>query len=190
VAAAPPTLIDDASLVVAVQAGDHEAYGLLFSRHYESVRRACVRRLANGVEADEVVQAAFVRAYERIDQCGGERRFGAWVHVIAARMCIDVVRRRSRTTPAEDPLEGRLAPTTDGLPEEEILAAERRRQVRVALSALSSRQRDVVIARDLEGRRPPEIAASLGMTLSAVDSLLLRGRRHLASTLLSLVSSG
>jgi RNA polymerase sigma-70 factor (ECF subfamily) len=173
-------LEDDASLVLAVQAGDTEAYAELFRRHYPSVRRACARRLRAVAEADEVAQAALVGALERIDRCGGERRFGAWVQVIAQRLCIDTIRAEARTTPREDPLAGgerELGPNT---PEDRALDADRAAALRAALSTLPPRQRDVVIARDLEERRPPEIAAAFGLSIGAVDSLLLRARRRLA----------
>jgi hypothetical protein len=48
------------------------------------------------------------------------------------------------------------------------------------LATLPPRQREVIVARDIDGQRPGEIAASLGLTLSAVDSLLLRARRRVA----------
>ncbi len=172
-------LDDDAALVLAVQAGDSEAFGELFRRHYPSVRRACARRLRDMSEADEVAQAAFVRAYERIDRCGGERRFGAWVQVIAQRLCIDSMRSRARTTPQEEPIRADRA-VGPNLPEEQLLRQQRASDVHTALKALPPRQRKVVIARDIEERRPGEIAAALGLSIGAVDSLLLRARRRLA----------
>jgi RNA polymerase sigma-70 factor (ECF subfamily) len=170
---------DDAALVRAVQAGDVSAYAELFRRHHPAVRRACARRLRNAADADEIAQAAFVRALERIDRCGGERRFGAWVQVIAQRLCIDAIRAQARTMPHEQPVQGdvELGPNA---PEERILDLDRAAALRVALSTLPPRQRDVVIARDVEERRPPEIAAALGLSIGAVDSLLLRARRRLA----------
>lgn len=170
---------DDAALVLAVQAGDVEAYAELFRRHHPAVRRACARRLRNAADADEIAQAAFVRALERIDRCGGERRFGAWVQVIAQRLCIDAIRAQARTMPHEQPVTGdvELGPNA---PEDRILDLDRATALRAALSTLPPRQRDVVIARDVEERRPPEIAAALGLSIGAVDSLLLRARRRLA----------
>ncbi len=171
-------LDDDRALVYAVQQGDTEAYSALFRRHYPAVRKACARRLGNVVEADEMAQAAFVRALERISQCQGDRRFGPWVHVIARYLCIDATRARAKVTPEEEPVpEDRSG---GGLPEDGILDLERRRAVRLALDQLPERQRDVVIARTFENRRPVEIAASLGLSVAAVDSLLLRARRGLA----------
>ena len=171
----------DAALVTAAQEGDSEAFAELFRRHHHAVRRACARRLGDLKEADEIAQCAFVRAWERIDQCRGERRFGGWVQVIAHRQCIDALRERGRATPTASPLDDMNAlSSTDG-PEDSVLRAEVAGFVQLALADLPPRQRDVVVARDLEGRRPGEIAAALGLSLGAVDSLLLRGRRRLAT---------
>jgi RNA polymerase sigma-70 factor (ECF subfamily) len=180
-------LDDDSALVIAVQAGDVAAYDELFRRHYQSVRRVCARRLGDAAEADEVAQAAFVRAFERIDRCEGDRRFGAWIQVIAHRLCIDSIRTRTRTRPDAEPIKGE-APVGrivsglfgDELPEESLLRHERAEKIHEALRLLPERQREVVVARHMEGRRPPEIAAALGLSVGAVDSLLLRARRRLA----------
>ena len=172
---------NDASLVHAAQQGDSAAFGELFRRHYSGVRRVCARRLGNLVDADEVAQAAFVRAFERLDRCQGDRRFGGWVQMIAHNLCVDTHRARARTTPDEEPLKGEAAVGPNG-PEDALMRSEQAQLVRDALASLPERQRDVVVARDLEGRRPTEIAAAFGLTLGAVDSLLLRGRRRLAST--------
>lgn len=81
----------DAGLVQLAQAGDGEAFAELFRRHYPAVVATCGRR--GLADAEEVAQAAFVRAFERIDRCQGEARFGAWVQVIARH-----VRARTRET--------------------------------------------------------------------------------------------
>jgi RNA polymerase sigma-70 factor (ECF subfamily) len=172
----------DASLVRAVQGGSRDAFSELFRRHYPSVRQACARRLGDPLEADDVAQAAFVRALERIEQCDGPRRFGAWVHVIARRLCVDCQRARARTSLEESPVPVEL-PSAGGPddPLESLLGRERAQHVRAALSTLSERQRVAVLARAVDGRPPGEIAASLGVSVSAVDSLLMRSRRRLAS---------
>lgn len=170
--------LDDAALVRAVQQGDSEAFAGLFDRHYDHVRRVCGRRLNNPVEADEVAQAAFVRAFERIHQCTGDRRFGAWVQVIAGRLCADTWRAMARTTPVDEPLAGEAGLGRDEC-EEAVLRNEQAAAVHQALATLPSRQREVIIARDVEGRRPSEIAAALAVSVGAVDSLLLRARRRM-----------
>ncbi|MHB8661363.1 MAG: RNA polymerase sigma factor [Acidimicrobiales bacterium] len=171
--------LDDSALVQAAQHGDHDAFAELFRRHYPTVRRVCARRFGSISEADEVAQAAFVRAFERLHQCEGERRFGAWVQVIAYNLGADARRASARSTIVDEPAmaDAVLGPNHC---EDHVLRAERVAEVRELLDRLPPRQREVIIARDLEGRRPGEIAASLGLSLGAVDSLLLRARRRMA----------
>jgi hypothetical protein len=71
-----------------------------------------------------------------------------------------------------------------------VLGQERAAQVRQALADLPDRQRRAVIARDWEGLRPGEIADRLGLTVGAVDSLLLRARRGLALSYRRLAGEG
>lgn len=172
--------LDEASLVRAAQAGDADAFAVLFRRHHDTVRRVCARRLADAGDADDVAQAAFVRAYERIDQCAGDRRFGAWVQVIALRLCGDVWRARARTTPVADPVPWVGAAGGTDSCSDALLRKERAAAVRGALATLPARQREVIVARYVEGRRPRDVAAALAVSVGAVDSLLLRARRRLA----------
>lgn len=174
------TTEQDAEVVRAVQAGRTEAFGELYRRHYPSVRRATLGRLGNAVDADEVAQAAFVRAFERIDRCAGERRFGPWVHVIARRLCVDTLRARARTQPERVPVTDERPSQEPVDPEELVLHQEEVRHLHAALRTLSSRQRAAVMARAVDERPTSEIAASWGLSTGAVDSLLLRARRRLA----------
>ena len=167
----------DSSLVRAVQAGDLEAYSELFRRHYPDVQRACAKRMACPLEAEEIAQAAFVRALERIEQCKGDRQFGGWVQIIARHLCVDALRARSRVMPSEMPMSEDHADGTE--PHDSLFDAERTMQVRRALDSLPPRQRHAVTAR-AEGTGPSEIADDLGLSVGAVDSLILRGRRKLA----------
>ncbi len=180
---------DDGDLVLAVQRGDVDAFAQLYRRHYPAVRRACQRRLSDVHEADEVSQAAFVRAFERIHQCAGERRFGPWIHVIARSLCMDAFRAHARVEPREEPLAGGYDHRPNE-PEESLLSSERADQVQQALASLPDRQRRAVIARDWEGLRPGEIAERLGLSVGAVDSLLLRARRRLALSYRRLAGEG
>ena len=176
-----PSRPTDCDLVRAVQEGGPDAYSELFRRYYPSVHRACVRRLGNTLDAEEVAQATFVKAFERIDQCEGPRRFGPWVHVIAQRLCVDTVRARARVSPEEVPVPAAETPSEGTTPEESILDGEEILHLQQALSTLSRRQREAVVARAVEERGPGEIAESLGVSVGAVDSLLLRARRRLAT---------
>lgn len=174
----------DADLVDAAKAGDSAAFGELYRRHFPAVRRACERRVPSA--GDDIAQAAFLRALDRIDQCGGDRRFGAWVQTIAVRMCTDHHRSSTRIDDAEWDFDRFASLRADSSPERELLAAEQRRHLVAAFAALPDRQREVIRSRDVDERRPTEIAAALGVSVAAVDSVLLRARKRVADAYRSL----
>jgi RNA polymerase sigma-70 factor (ECF subfamily) len=167
----------DAGLVQLAQSGNGEAFAELYRRHYPAVVATCARRRA--ADAEEVAQAAFVRAFERLDRCQGEARFGPWVQVIARHVSVDVARSRARDLAR--PVVAVQPGSVGDWPEEHALRQERVETLRSVMGRLPRRQREVLYARDVEGRRPPEIAAALGLSLGAVDSLLLRARRAAAA---------
>jgi RNA polymerase sigma-70 factor (ECF subfamily) len=167
----------DARLVQLAQAGNAEAFAELYRRHYPAVVATCIRRRT--ADAEEVAQAAFLRAFERIDRCQGDARFGAWVQVIARHVSVDVARSRSRDLAR--PAVAVLPTASADWPEEHALRQERVETLRSVMGRLPRRQREVLYARDVEGRRPPEIAAAFGLSLGAVDSLLLRARKAAAA---------
>ncbi len=103
--------------------------------------------------------------------------------MIARRLCLDCVRARARASLEETPVlvEQPSAGPHAGDPVESVLGRERAQYLHAALATLSDRQRAAVVARAVEERPPDEIAASMGVSVSAVDSLLMRSRRRLAS---------
>src|SRR5438046_6604393 len=95
-------LCRDRVLVERYQAGDAAAFDELYRRYYHRLERFCRKRVGDSHEAEEVAQEAFVRALSALPRLEGERRFYPWVSVIAARLCVDTHRRRSRTSPSDD----------------------------------------------------------------------------------------
>lgn len=109
----------------------------------------------------------------------GPAPVGAWLHRVAANLCLDRLRRRRGVALDEaaepaDPQPGAL---------ERLAAADRATALSAALAALPDRQRAAVILRHFEERSNPEIAQALGVSVEAVESLLARGRRALAAAL-------
>src|SRR5690349_8000237 len=89
----------DRALVELFQSGDGRAFEDLYRRYFQRVYRYCLKRVGDPIEAEELAQETFVRAYSAMPRLGGERRFYPWISVIAGRLCVDHHRRRNRTTP-------------------------------------------------------------------------------------------
>src|SRR5246127_5804233 len=86
--------ISDAMAVERTLAGEREAYRVLVERHSAYVYRLAYRMTGNREDAEEVVQEAFLRAYQKLQQFAGNANFGTWVYRIAANYAIDRLRQR------------------------------------------------------------------------------------------------
>src|SRR5947199_9131430 len=86
----------DAIAVERTLAGDRDAFRVLVERHSHSVFRLAYRMTGNQHDAEEVVQEAFLRAYQKLEQFAARANFGTWVYRIAANYSIDRLRQRQK----------------------------------------------------------------------------------------------
>src|SRR5580704_260171 len=87
--------VSDSMAVERTLAGDRDAYRVLVERHSRTVYRMAYRMTGNSHDAEEVVQEAFLRAYQKLKQFAGNSNFGTWVYRIAANYAIDRIRQRN-----------------------------------------------------------------------------------------------
>src|SRR5712691_5031921 len=86
----------DAAAVERTLAGDRDAYRVLVERHSRNVFRLAYRMTGNRHDAEEVVQEAFLRGYQKLGQFAARSNFGTWVYRIAANYAIDRMRQRQK----------------------------------------------------------------------------------------------
>ena len=167
----------DRALITRAQAGDRTAFDELYLHYSRRLYRLCLRRLSDPHEAEDVAQEAFVRAWRALPRFCGERRFYPWLSVIAANLCTDVLRKRSRSTPVAE-FFGADSDTGEELDDRlvhEVDAA----LVGQALTKLNERHRRVLSLREEQGMTYQAIAAHEGLAVSAVETLLWRARQAL-----------
>lgn len=156
-----------------------EIYGLLY------------RLTENAEEARDLTQETFLRAFQSIDHFRGDADLRTWIYRIAinqARNRWRWWRRRRRDAtvsldapdgPHGQPLNATLRADRNEDPEQQTLARERERALRLALTTLGSAYREAVILRDIEGFSYEEIAVTLEISVGTVKSRLSRGREEL-----------
>lgn len=183
-------IADDSSLVAASRAGDTEAFGILVRRYQDRLFPTLLRLTGCAEDAHDLLQDAFLRAYEKLDRFHGDSGFYTWVYRIAVNLTLSDRRRRrlpfGRTSvrgegfnPSADPV------ATD--PARPLEQAERDALVQQALDALQPDHRAVVVMKDLDGLRYEEIADMLRIPIGTVRSRLHRARSELRERLRGLV---
>ena len=164
----------DEDLVDAARRGDRTAFSLLVARDRGLVYGYAYARLCDREEAEDVAQETFARAYLSLATLRGAGAWRAWLLRITANLCTDALRRqqRRRTQPL-DPLWPDGAPS----PETQVLATERRRELRAAVRALPERYRVPMLLRFGSGCTRREIALALSLPQSTITGRLAQAAR-------------
>ena len=178
----PPT---DAELVDRVRRGETRLFAELVARYQDAVFAMASRFVPGAVDAEDVAQEAFLKAYRGLEGFKGEARFSTWLYRITWNLCADWLRRHRRSgRTAHLPLENAEA-LADGRVDLErgLLASEERRKVREALDGLDEKYRSVIVLLYYQKLSYEEIASVMGVPLKTVETRLYRARRMLKQSL-------
>lgn len=171
---------EDGDLARRAAEGDRHAFRSLVDRHYDACLRFASFRLNDGLDAEDVVQETFVRAYTALPRYRDQDRFKAWLFRILVNRCRTAGRRRRRRrTTSTDELEGS---TFLALPADDE-ATLWRSEIERALDTLPVEQREAFLLKFVEGWSYEEMAAMTGVGLSALKMRVSRARERLTQKL-------
>ncbi|OGO15320.1 MAG: hypothetical protein A2Y93_09040 [Chloroflexi bacterium RBG_13_68_17] len=181
-----PLLTDpEADLVVQAAQGDAEAFGNLYARHLPGLYRYILARLRDKLEAEDLVEAVFLRAWEALPTYRiGEFPFSAWLHRVGHNLLVDHYRSwRTRKALADEAVEDTDLEDPGSWPEEAVLASERRRWVQGALARLRPEYQQILALRFVSGLSHAEAAEVLGVNPGTVRVLQHRALKALLAGL-------
>jgi RNA polymerase sigma-70 factor, ECF subfamily len=180
------TATPDDVLVARARTGDASAFGELTERH----RNACLKRamliMRNRTDAEDEVQNAFWKAFQRLEQFRGEGTFPAWLNRIVENQCLMRIReeRNSRFVYLDESTESNVRMELVGQlfsPEDQLGVDEVVNLLRKEVSRIPPLLRKVMLLRDLDQLSMPEVAFRLGLSVPAAKSRLMRARMELRS---------
>lgn len=173
----------DGALVARALAGDHQAFGVLVTRHQDRMLAYAKYMGFGDAQANDLVQDAFVRAYRHLRRCGDPERFAGWSFKILSNLCRTAGRKRARRV--TEPLDavGATLPSKGPAPDEVAEASWLKDRVRDALDAVPPDQREALVLMYLQGYSVAEIEELTGASASAVKMRLKRGRDALRAEL-------
>jgi len=166
---------DDTGLVERARKGDRIAFEKLYRLHRNRIY-ALVWRLCGGdpALAEDLLQDAFIRAWQKLDTFRGESRFGTWLHRLSANVALSDrrsrVRRLGRETELDVKVERKIAGDKD-------VYAGQRMDLEQAIARLPERARTVLVLFDIEGYSHAEIADMADMAVGSSKAQLHRARK-------------
>ena len=186
-----PTGFDESSLVAQAKAGDQAAFSELVTHYERKIYRLAKNITRNDEDAEDVLQDAFLKAYTHLDNFKGDSKFYTWIVRIAVNEALMRLRKRKtdRTVPLDEPVElgeetvAREIAVWEDNPEQRYSKEEWRSILDAAVDDLKPDFRTVFVLRDIEELSTEETAETLGISVPAVKSRLLRARLALRETL-------
>jgi len=167
----PEDMTQDAADVQRVLAGDVEAYTALVDRYYDRCARFAVRMLGNRDDAEDALQATFLRAYRALDRYQERDRFSAWLYRILVNQCRSMAARRAHRERVFVREEAVLARAADERPN---WSGEDEELVQRVLSELDPLLREAFLLKHIEEMSYEEMSALTGVGVSALKMRVKR----------------
>jgi RNA polymerase sigma-70 factor (ECF subfamily) len=181
----------DVALVERARAGDVQAFETLVKQYDRQVFRIAQHITQNREDAEDVVQDAFLKAYQKLDQFQGNSKFYTWLVRIAVNESLMRLRKRrtGKMVSIDEDIQTDEGSVPRDLaewrpnPEQEYRQSELAEILRKTINGLPPGFRVVFVLRDVDGLSTEETAETLGLSVPAVKSRLLRARLQLRERL-------
>jgi RNA polymerase sigma-70 factor (ECF subfamily) len=179
---------DDQRLIAECLQGNTAAFGVLVRRYQERLYNSVYRLVENAEDAQDVVQEAFLNAYQSLDGFKGDSQFFTWLYRIAVNTAISLKRKRRAMVRMEagcngEPLIEPLDRSAESRPGHALEQAEQETRIHQALNRLSPEHRAVLIMKDMEGHKYETMAEILQVPIGTIRSRLHRARLELRELL-------
>lgn len=176
--------VDEAALIGRARQGDPQAFEGLVLRYQRYVYNLALRVVGNPMDAEDIAQQAFVRAWRGLPQFKGEAHFSTWLYRIVTNVCYDHLPRikRDLTTLEPDDVIEDVPDEQQGV-ERTVLTDEECRLLHEALNKLPESYRLLLTLRHLQELSYEEIAGVTGMPLGTVKTGIFRARQKLKTAL-------
>ncbi len=178
--------MEDKDIVHKILGGDHRAFETLVEKYQEMVYRTCIGLLHNPDDADDIAQEVFVEVYESVGFFRHEARLSTWIYRIAVNKSLNhlkKIRKKSLFKSLEEIFQSGqkndLTVTLADGADKSVEAEEQKKILEAALNKLPENQRIAFVLFRYDELPQKEIAEIMGLSVSAVESLVHRARKNL-----------
>ncbi|MBI2266587.1 MAG: sigma-70 family RNA polymerase sigma factor [Armatimonadetes bacterium] len=176
---------DEGELLERALAGDHSAFEVLVRRSQKKIYNLCYHLVRNPVEAEDLAQEAFTKAFEFLGQFRRQAGFLTWVHRIAVNLVVNRLRRQQTHDKAHHKVatEMRSADGGQGDPVRSLVREELHQLLESAIRLLPDDLRLAFVLREVQGLPYQEVAGMLQCSVLACRTKVCRARARLQETL-------
>ena len=169
-------------LVSEARLGKKEAFTQIVKRYKDPVFRQAYAILHDRMEAEDVSQEAFLKAYNSLARLNSQYAFSSWLTRIVCHLCYDRIQKKKREELAAGvDLEGRIPAIHD--PQEMLERKQLQLTIQEAMGTLSPDHRTVIVLRDVQGFSYEEMANILEIPVGTVKSRIHAARMALRNEL-------
>lgn len=173
--------------IIALQKGNQKAFQELISKYQKPVNTICYRFLLDQNEAEDIAQEVFVEVFLSVHKFRGESKISTWIYRIATSKSLDELRKRKRKKRLSsfgkliglDKVSAFIADTNK--PDDALIETENLKQLQANLDALPVNQRIALTLSKIENYSSEEVGEVMGISATAVDSLVYRAKQNLKS---------
>jgi RNA polymerase sigma-70 factor (ECF subfamily) len=169
-----------ANLVGRAKEGDEQAFAALFDQHKRRVYSLCLRMTGNVVEAEDLLQDAFIQVFRKLETFRGDATFSTWLYRVVVNTVLMKLRRRRhmREVSLDEPvrLESSLVPRDIGRSDLELMGTIDRIALERAIQELPKGCRTIFMLHEMEGYEHHEIARLLRCSVGNSKSQLHKAR--------------
>ncbi len=157
-------------LIGKAKSGDKEAFALLVKRYKNTVFRYSYGMLADRMEAEDVSQEAFVKAFYSLSKLDNIYAFASWLKRIVSNLCYDRIQKQKKT----NSVSGEFIETR--ISNNDMERTDLQMTIEEAIEKLSPEHREAIILREVEGYSYDEISGMLNIPLGTVKSRISAAR--------------
>jgi RNA polymerase sigma-70 factor (ECF subfamily) len=177
-------------LMLRVQAGDRDAFGVLVSQFMQRAYFGALGLVGSHDDALDLSQEAFARAFKARSRIDPQRPFYTWYYQILRRLCFNLMRdgktRKTRLDEAGPWLLLQAENRGPQQPELQMETEQMQQETRRAIEDLPGTEREMIVLREMQGLSYKEISELLEIPTGTVMSRLYKARKRLATQLVSL----
>jgi RNA polymerase sigma-70 factor (ECF subfamily) len=187
----------DQELVQRVQAGDKKAFDLLVMKYQQRIVHVITGFVHDPVEAMDVAQEAFIKAYRALPNFRGDSAFYTWLYRIAINTSKNYLTAAARRPPAMDVDASEATNYFDApelkdyeTPENSLMSAELEQTIHQAIQDLPEETATAIRLREFEGMSYEEIAQAMDCPIGTVRSRIFRAREAIEKQITQATEEG